>query len=540
MNIYFDIETNPAWNHIWVVVTKRSDTSEVQCHRDPESLGPLFELNACWIGHNSIGFDAWVLEKCWNLKIPQKNLIDTLVLSRLWNPELENGHSLEAWGERFKIRKSLFNDFSQWSQELQDRCVIDVELTEKLHEYLTRQLQDWKKDCIDLEHAVAFVLNSQERNGWLFDDSSAVEFINRLNDELMQIEDRMQEIFPPTVIKLKTKEKKIPFNPGSRKQIAQRLISKGWKPKLKTEQGTIVVNEKTLESCDIPEAKIFLRYLLLQKRVSQVQSWVDAQKEDKRIHGRVNPNGAVTGRMTHYNPNMAQVPRVGSPFGDECRSFFIVPEGKSLVGVDASGLELRMLAHYMGDPNYVTEVTQGDVHTANQKAAMLPTRNDAKTFIYAFLYGAGPAKIGSIVGGDAKTGSRLIEEFLNNTPALKRLRAAVAEAAQRGYLVGLDGRRMRIRSEHAALNTLLQGAGAVVMKKALVIFDEAVKVPGFGLDVSYVANVHDEFQLEVKSNQAEEVGKLAVWSIEEAGRQLSLKCPVTGEYRVGRNWKETH
>jgi len=235
---------------------------------------------------------------------------------------------------------------------------------------------------------------------------------------------------------------------------------------------------------------------------------------------------------------MAQVPRVGSPFGEECRAFFIVPSGKRLVGVDASGLELRMLAHYMGDPNYVTEVTQGDVHTANQKAAMLPTRNDAKTFIYAFLYGAGPAKIGSIVGGDAKVGARLIEKFLDNTPALKRLRTSVAAASQRGYLVGLDGRRMRIRSEHSALNTLLQGAGAVVMKKALVIFDEAVKLKG--VDVSYVANVHDEFQLEVKEEHAEEVGKLAVWSIEEAGRLLSLKCPTTGEYRVGNNWKETH
>lgn len=538
MNIYFDIETNSKWDHIWVVVTKRTDTGEVQCHREPLSLEPLLELNACWIGHNSIGFDAWVLEKCWNLKIPLKNLIDTLVLSRLWNPELEKGHSLEAWGERFQIQKSLFNDFSQWSMELQNRCIIDVELTEKLHEHLTKQLQGWKQDCVALEHGVASVLSSQERNGWLFDDSAAVEFVNLLNHELMEIEEKMQSLFPPTVLQLKTKQKLLPFNPGSRKQIAERLIQKGWEPKLKTDQGTIVVNEKTLEACDIPESKVFLRYLLLQKRVSQVQSWIDAQKDDKRVHGRVNPNGAVTGRMTHYNPNMAQVPRVGSPFGEECRAFFIVPSGKRLVGVDASGLELRMLAHYMGDPNYVTEVTQGDVHTANQKAALLPTRNDAKTFIYAFLYGAGPAKIGSIVGGDAKVGACLIEKFLDNTPALKRLRASVATASKRGYLVGLDGRRMRIRSEHSALNTLLQGAGAVVMKKALVIFDEAVKLKG--VDVSYVANVHDEFQLEVKEEHAEEVGKLAVWSIEEAGRLLSLKCPTTGEYRVGNNWKETH
>lgn len=538
MNIFFDIETNKEWDTIWVVVTKRSDTGEVQCHRDRESLEKLSELSACWIGHNSIGFDAWILEKYWNLKIPKGKLIDTLVLSRLWNPELENGHSLEAWGDRFKIQKSLFNDFSQWSQELQDRCVIDVELTEKLYSFLMEELKDWQQDCIELEHDVATILSEQERTGWLFDDRAASDLVNTMNDELFKIEEKMQEVFPPTIIQMKTKTKAIPFNPGSRKQIAQRLIEKGWKPEQKTEKGTIVVNEKTLESCSVPEAAIFLRYLLLQKRVSQIVSWIQAQKPDGRIHGRVNPNGAVTGRMTHYNPNMAQVPRVGSPYGEECRSFFIVPSGKKLIGVDASGLELRMLAHYMGDPNYVIEVTQGDVHAANQKAAMLPTRNDAKTFIYALLYGAGPAKIGSIVGGDAKEGSRLIEKFLDNTPALKRLRQNVANAATRGWLKGLDGRKMRVRSEHSALNTLLQGAGAVVMKKALAVFDKKSKE--LSLNVKYVGNIHDEFQLEGDSNQADIIGKLAVDCIEEAGRLLNLKCPTTGEYRVGNNWKETH
>lgn len=534
----FDIETDLSWSIIWVVVIRDLDTGEVVCHRSRESLAASFDPSALWIAHNGVGFDAWILEKYWNLTIPRENLIDTLILSRLWNPELEGGHGLEAWGERYKIPKSLFNDFSQWSQELEDRCIIDTELTAKLFLDLIKKLEGFSDQSIRLEHDVAYIISDQERHGWLFDDKACAEFLNTLKRELLQIEEEMQRVFPPTEVKLKTKSRFTQFNPGSRKQIAQRLIAKGWKPKLKTEAGTIVVNENTLKDCTIPEAAIFTRYLLLQKRISQAESWMKAQKDDGRIHGRINPNGALTSRMTHYNPNMAQVPNSYSPYGKECRSFFGVPSGKKLVGIDASGLELRMLAHYMGDPEYVKTVTQGDVHAANQQAAGLPTRNDAKTFIYAFLYGAGAKKIGSIIGADAKAGMCLVQTFLDNTPALKRLRTNVGAAAQRGWLKGLDGRRIRIRSDHAALNTLLQGAGAILMKQAVVLLAEAIQRDG--LDAHFIGNIHDEWQLEVAEADAEAVGKLGVWAIQEAGLLLGLKCPTTGEYKVGNNWSETH
>jgi len=217
---------------------------------------------------------------------------------------------------------------------------------------------------------------------------------------------------------------------------------------------------------DIPEAMLIAEYLLVQKRIAQVQSWLDAVEDDGRVHGYVNANGAVTGRMTHSSPNMAQVPAVYSPYGKECRQAWTVPKGYSLVGCDASGLELRMLAHYMDDEGYTYEIINGDIHTANQMAAGLPTRDKAKTFIYAFLYGAGDAKIGSIVDGTKRDGAKLKAKFLKNTPSLGSLRERVGNASARGYLLGLDGRKLYIRSEHAALNTLLQSAGAIIMKKA--------------------------------------------------------------------------
>jgi len=256
------------------------------------------------------------------------------------------------------------------------------------------------------------------------------------------------------------------------------------------------------------------------------------------VRGKVITNGAVTGRMTHHSPNMAQIPSSSSPFGRECRDCWTVDEGYKLVGADASGLELRMLAHYMKDKDYVKEVIEGDIHTKNQIAAGLQTRTQAKVFIYSFLYGAGPSKIGSIVGGGAREGEALIKSFLDNTPALKELRAKVERMAEKGYLPGLDGRKLFVRSAHSALNTLLQGAGAIVMKQALVLLGD--KISKSKIDAHFVANVHDEWQIEVDENYAEETGKLAVNSIIEAGEYFEMRCPLNGEYKIGRSWGDTH
>ena len=291
-------------------------------------------------------------------------------------------------------------------------------------------------------------------------------------------------------------------------------------------------------------AELVKEYLLLQKRVAQIESWLEAVGKDGRVHGKVITNGAVTGRMTHSSPNLAQTPNSSSLYGPECRECWTVEDGQVLVGIDASGLELRMLAHYMKDEKYVKTVVFGsskdgtDIHTVNQRAAGLPTRDAAKTMIYAMLYGAGPPKIGSIVGGGMKEGKSIIKKFLAATPALQKLRDKVALYAAKGYVPGLDGRKIWVRSEHAALNSLLQGAGAIVMKKALCLFYNKCKENSW--PIVLVVNVHDEFQLETSDKYATIVGEAAVQSIVEAGEHFGLRCPLNGEYKIGRNWRETH
>lgn len=549
MRIVLDIETNTTHDTIWCVVTRNIDTDEWFSFTTPENLQTYINNATEVVTHNGIFFDFPVLKKVWGITVEKSQVVDTLVLSRLYNPSLEDGHSLAAWGQRLGFAKGDFTDFDGgYTDEMRDYCVQDTKVTAELYKHLTKEMEnDFSKESIKLEHEVAVIIAEQERNGFKLDEPKALQLLSELKTKLDAIQVEMATIFPDKVTSgrvHKTTGKALkdivePFNPGSRKQIAERLIEKGWKPTKRTEKGSVIVDETTLEGLDFPEAKAIAEYLMLQKRCAQIESWLEAVGSDGRVHGRVITNGAVTGRMTHMSPNMAQVPNSGSPYGHECRDLWTVEKGHKLVGIDASGLELRMLAHYMNDDVYTHEVVSGDIHTANQTAAGLQTRNQAKTFIYAFLYGAGSAKIGSVVGGSAKEGQKLIDSFLRNTPKLKALREKVARIyAQKGWLPGLDGRKLLVRAEHSALNTLLQGAGAIVMKQAVVLLKKELQRAKIWHE--FKANVHDEWQIECKEVDAEQVGQIGKQAIQEAGIVLNMRCPLDGEYKVGNSWKETH
>ena len=563
---YLDIECNgfvQDATRIVCVGVKHNDAPAVVAYTEEgirEALTAAAKADVV-IGHNLIAFDLPVIRKLTKVDFSKTCIRDTLVLARLHDPdiretdfarvgfpkELIGSHSLRAWAHRLGKAKGDalvgITDFAnlRYTEELGQYCAMDVEITAVLYRFLMATNPDER--AVILEHEFAKCIAAQERNGIGFNETAAAALYATLAAERDALVTELRETVPPTEIKLKTKTKYEPFNPASRQQIAAYLKSLGWDPEEYTPSGEAKVDEAVLSTLDYPIAKRLSHYLLIQKRIGMLaegdESWLKLAK-DGRIYGRVNPNGAVTGRCTHRNPNVAQVPRVGSPYGTECRSLFVARPDHVLVGVDASGLELRCLAHYMArwdDGAYGREVLDGDIHSANQKAAGLPTRNDAKTFIYGFLYGAGAAKLGKIVKGGPKEGQALQRRFLQKVPALAQLKNAIESAVKtRGFLLGMDGRRLKVRSQHAALNTLLQSAGAVLMKQATVLMNQSA--PAYR--ALQVAHIHDEIQWEVSESVA------ALWAehckacITEAGKQLEFRIRMDGDARVGKNWAETH
>ncbi len=545
--ICLDIETDgfdPS--HIWCVGTEDIDTGETRLFLESDRLKfrefmrDVEEV----LGFNVLQFDLPILDSLWGVRVPVDQVTDVLILCQLEQPGREGGNSLEAWGGRLRFPKMDMEkeDFYRgYTEDMGIYCMNDVRLTVKLYHHITSVMSGrFSKDSIRLEHQVKAITSRQEVNGFYLDEFKAMSLSADFSERLTDITEKMQEIFPPKEIQLKTKVKYEPFNPGSRKQIAERLMERGWVPEKHTEKGNVVVDETTLASIDMDEAKVLAEYLMLQKRAAQVKSWLEAiNPKTGRVHGRVLTLQTITGRMAHASPNMAQVPAVYSPYGAECRGCWTVPsDKKALVGIDASSIELRMLCHYMKDEDYTTQVVSGDIHTYNQQLAELPSRDQAKTFIYALLYGAGAAKIGSIIGKGAAEGQQIMDRFFLNLSSFQDLKTKVNKAAERGWIAGLDKRTLHIRTVHASLNTLLQGGSAILMKRALVIFDKLIKEQG--LNAIFVANVHDEWQLEVDKDHGDMVGKLGVDAIKRAGDYYKLRCPLDGEYKVGTSWAETH
>jgi len=565
------------------------------------------------IGHNFIAYDKPLIDMFYkDNKIKHEQLIDTLVMSRLAyadNKSLKatdfalmrktgqkfqaGSHGLKAWGRRLDLLKGSYGEgedvWADWNQEMETYCEQDTRVTTKLFRYLSAKKMD--KRAIRLEHDVAEIIARQMRNGWQFDTNKAEELAVKLTGEKLQLIHDLQKIytgwfkqsgkvFTPArdnassgYVKGAPLSKIVwnTFNPGSGQQIAHVLVKyHGWVPTVFTDKGNISTTADVLEEIELPNIKEIQHYLKVAKLLSQLSTgkkgWLKAVKPDGRIYGSVNSNGAATGRMTHSGPNLAQVPASGSFLGDDCRSLFIVPKGKKLVGCDASGLELRCLAHYLArwDKGAYADITEnGDVHEANMVAAgfrkletfehikekkarkkfIAKERGEAKTFIYTYLYGGGNELIAVRLECTVAQAKKIRGNFDKNLMGLKQLKDAVAKTIKtKGYLTGLDGRRLYSRSEHSALNLLLQSCGAVVMKQALVNLDRSLKKEGMvdGVHFKFVGNIHDEFQIEVDEDKAELVGRLAVEAIRKVTQDFDMKVQLDGGYDVGDSWKDTH
>jgi DNA polymerase-1 len=601
--LIFDIESDGLLDTVSVIhcgVTYNTETKEYKRYTNEEIsllINDLQEADALG-GHNIISYDIPVIEKLYGINLGDKELYDTLIVSRIayYNliaidsnsrrvpPRLKGSHGLKAWGYRLGDNKGTYGEqedaWSTYSTEMLDYCEQDVVLNVKLYNKLLTKGVPWS--AISIEQDFALIISRQTRYGWQFDVEKAQALHIKLLDEKTSIEDELAKVFTPlkdwipmNVVPMYTKtgsvskiyEKQVArgahmdsngrwgrfdeifFNPGSRHHIRRWMEEVyNWHSPEKTEKGTPIINEAVLKNAKFPEAQLLRKYFLIQKVLGMVaegaNGWLRLVQDDGRIYGQVNTLGAVTGRCTHSKPNVAQTPSGRSFKGKECRELWTVPKGKEIVGCDASGLELRMLAHYMAafdGGEYGEQVVNGDIHTINQEAAGLPTRDNAKTFIYGFLYGAGNAKIGEIVNGTAGHGKKLKESFLNKLPALKKLTTAVKKSSKKGFLVGLSGRKYAIRSEHSALNVLLQGAGALVMKYYLVELDKRLQAKyTSGIDYEFIGNIHDEVQMEVSTDLVADISKIAEESFAGVEEHLKFRVKLEGEAQHGRTWNDTH
>lgn len=530
------------------------------------------------IGHNLVGFDVPVMEWMDGITFDQSRIADTQVLSFLAWPDLYakdatvrripqhfwGSHSLAAWGHRLGCQKdeAYKTQDGAWDKLTPDMlryCAQDVEVTRRLYQYFLKQ--PLSSRAVALEHAFADVLQHQMARGTAFDVERAAEVVSELEGRRLPLEEQLAEMVESFVDEYETpvrKEKKTrvtPFNPRSdRHKVRHFMERRGWKPTVKTPTGLPKLGADIIRAMPWPEAKVMAEHAEITKIMGYLadgkKAWTKMVKPSGRIHGSIRHNGTVTSRCTHSSPNLGNVPTTGE-LGHLCRSLFIASSGKVMVGCDASGLELRMLAHHLAewdDGEFARQVDSGDPHQRNVEilgltqadadhARMSNPRELAKRTLYAFLYGAGDGKLGRTVGRPGK-GKEIREKLLVGVKGLKQLTRRCARGhEEKGELVGLDGRRIPTRSEHSALNSQLQADGAIVMKQAVVNMDRHAKA--HALDWQQVLMVHDEVQAETTTSpvQAEHMMEQAIVL---AGTQFNLRVPLRAEAKTGPNWAETH
>lgn len=583
MRLVCDIETDGLDpNVIHCLCVEDLDSNENwQFHGDSMETGIKVIAEAEeTIWHNGIGYDIPAIKKIYPGFTPKK-VTDTLVLSRMLKSDIKTedfdkywlaegdeilpnrlfgSHSLKAWGLRMGTHKGDYTGgWDAFNDEMLKYCIQDVKVTKDLYNFL--KPWDHNQEAIDTEHRCAEICDKISKFGWTFDESKAIELYAKLAQMREEMEHSLDNLFEPWEVsewfipKVNNKKmgyvkgepfkktKIVHFNPKSRRHIEHCLRRKyNWKPKYLTAQGHAQIDDTILSQLTYYEAQILSKYFMVQKRIGQLAegngAWLKKLDEDKKLRHNLVSSATVSGRCAHRNPNLGQVPAVRLPFGKECRELFTVDPGYVLLGSDLSGLELRCLAHYMGDEDYINQIESGDIHSYNQKQAGLKTRDQAKRMIYCLIYGGGDAKLGEVVDGGYEQGKIIRSKFMSNLPAFSVLKNAVDERAERGFFLGLDKRVINIRSKHSALNLLLQAAGATIARQWIINIQDAFDAGG--VDANIVAWVHDEVQVAVRKGQEDYVGHLIGRMAQETQKAFNLRIPIRSEYKVGTTWAETH
>lgn len=599
--VFFDLESDGLYNEctkIHCISYSLGLGGEVHLAVGEEEVRKAIEMldkapRVC--AHNGRMFDCPVIKKLYGVRLAHK-CVDTLVMSCLSKPDRPGGHRLKDLAKTFGGFKGDFTGpWDTYTEEMGQYCLQDTEALVAVYLGLVEEMQGWDwHQAFNLESHVADIIAHQERTGWTFDTEAANRFISDMDAKIESIDRALEHLIKPKIIKKGTRKNPVapftaagerskvacdwaeesgydvdvvggPFFPievvkpdlGSRVQMIEVLMEHGWKPTEYTEKGSPKFTEDSIVGHLGEVGQLICDRFVAVTRRSQVQGWVSKTRSDGRIEAGAAPNGTPTARMRHRV--VVNVPRVTSAYGTELRSLFTCAHnlGRVQGGADASSLELRMLAHYMKDPAYTDAVVNGksseesDVHSVNAvalgfqpkqqlsfNAIVTSGRDLAKTFIYALLYGAGDGKIGSLVGEGAEGGRRLRKKFIKAIPKMAELNDKVQEAAKKGYIKGIDGRKIYIRHKHAALNSLLQSAGSICVKMALVMWFNAMikaKIP-FELNGTF----HDEIQFGVKEEDAQQAGEFFKTAMQKSGERFNLTCPLTGEYIIGTNWAQCH
>ena len=417
-------------------------------------------------------------------------------------------------------------------------------------------LPDW----VALEHKVAQILTKQEIHGWSFDSKAAWQLASTLRKELEQTCEVLRNRHPFVqgseftpkrnnrtsgyvegcpITKLKE------LNPTSRDHISWILQTfHGWTPTQMTPTGKPIIDEVILKDIGTETAMDFLKCLDITKKLGMISegtnAWLKLCTSADRIHHHCSV-ATNTHRCAHRKPNLGQ-----TPSEHEFRKLFKASPGQIMVGADLAGIELRMLAHYLArydGGRYADILLNGDIHQVNADKIGI-TRRDVKTVTYAFLYGAGDAKIGhsfdsSLNETKAKSkGKEIREAFISAIDGLAELLEAIKTASKKGFVRSVDGRKITVDSPHKSLNYLLQSGAGVVAKRWMVINDDTIKQTG--LCAAQLAFIHDELQFECHPDHANDLSASLVYSAAAAGEYYKLRIPIEAEAKQGKDWSEVH
>lgn len=613
-----DIETeslNPST--IWVMSAKNCGTGEEVILETVKEIREFIDdrlaEDCVFAFHNGIRFDCPVLNRLCDTKLSVSRIIDTLVMSQVYNPSLVGGHSLESWGNRLRLPKTEFNDYSAYTPAMRDYCMQDTRICAAIYKALRKKMLGYGQSerGLEIEHRAWAVLEKQRKNGFFFNKEEAEKLYIEIKNIERELQKEIHDYWPPQLLPVAQYKRAfkadgthtklyeghferfprielasdgsytafdyVEFELGSPPQRIKKLLELGWQPREPTksrlearkedreselapdvgwkvtEKGALVPSlEEFLEENPDTPARALAEWISMNARSTMINTWLEAYNEDTGcIHG--NLFIASTLRYKHSGPNTANIPGVkvdkddhhikgrAGEFRYESRNCWQTrdPRTRTLVGVDAKGIQLRILANYLNNEAFTRNILSKDPHSANQKDFGLPSRSLTKTVTYATLMGAGDAKIATTAKVSIKEAKETKALFFERLPELPGLIKKLQSELKRTERITLcDGSKIIVTSPHMVIPYLLQGDESRIMKQAKILVDAEIRKQK--IDALWAGDIHDEWQVDVLNDDVDEFIKICLWAFNEAGKMFNYVLPIDGDAKVGLYWGTTH